>query len=103
MNISKSTPRTSRIKPLLFAAAVSAAALTTAGLGARQQGPPSALVLASTAHPPLPGDLSLYWFVPDTSSSEAPVSRPDAVAAARLAKGAQLVATKDYAAALPFL
>ena len=101
MNTSTSSPRTTRVKAFLFTAAVLSAALTTAGLGAGQQASPSAL--ASTAHPPLPGNLSLYWFVPDTSSSEAPVSRPDAAAAARLARGAQLVAAKDYAAALPLL
>ena len=104
---STSKTRTSRIKPLLCAAALLTSVLTTAGLGARQQEGPARgttpnYPLASTIHPPLPGDLSLYWFVPNASARPA-AGRPDPAAAARLARGAQLVAAKDYAAALPLL
>jgi hypothetical protein len=96
---STSNTRTIRTQPLFFLAALLVAAATTAGLGAGQQ---SAYPLASTVHPPLPGDVSLYWFVPDTTGRPAP-GRPDPAAAAKLARAAQLVAAKDYAAALPLL
>jgi soluble lytic murein transglycosylase len=107
MTISPSKTRMARTTPVLCAAALVTAVLTTAGLGAGQQEGPARGVmpnypLASTAHPPLPGDLSLYWFVPSASPRPA-TGRPDAAAATRLARAAQLVAAKDYAAALPLL
>ena len=107
MTTSTSKTRTFRIKPLLCAAALLTSVLTTAGLAARQQEGPARgttpnYPLASTVHPPLPGDLSLYWFVPDATTRPG-AGRPDPAAAARLARGAQLVAAKDYAAALPLL
>jgi soluble lytic murein transglycosylase len=86
-------------RTLVAVAAALVAALTTAGLGAGQQTPPG---LSYTPHPPLPASMSLYWFVPDFSAQPA-AGTPDPAAAARLARGAQLVTSKDYAAALPLL
>ena len=102
------TPRPFRIKPLVCAAALLTSALTTAGLGARQQEGPARgttpnYPLASTIHPPLPGDLSLYWFVPGAAPTRPAAGRPDPAAAARLGRGVQLVVAKDYAPALPLL
>ena len=104
MTTRTSKTRAARTTPMLCAAAVVALVLTTVALGARQQesasrGAMPNYPLASTVHPPLPGDLSLYWFVPDASTRPA-AGRPNPAAAARLARGAQLVAAKDYAAAL---
>jgi soluble lytic murein transglycosylase len=91
--------RNQSTRTLFAVAAVLVAALTTSGLGAGQQTPPG---LGYTAHPPLPSSVSLYWFVPDFSAR--PVAgTPDPAAAAKLARGAQLIASKDFAAALPLL
>jgi soluble lytic murein transglycosylase len=57
-------------------------------------------LLVATAHPPLPAEPSLYWFVPDTARSAA--HGLDA-AARRLAQGAQFVTNGDFAAGLPLI
>ncbi len=80
----------------------------TAGLVSAQQrgGPPPAgpYPLVATAHPPLPNDLSLYWYVPDTMvRPSSGTARAEAAAANRLARGVQMVAAGDFAAALPLL
>ena len=60
--------------------------------------------LAATAHPPLPGHPSQYWFVPDgfVPSTGAPRGSEES-AMARFAGGVRLVASGDYAPALPLL
>ena len=58
--------------------------------------------LAPTAHPPLPGHPSQYWYVPERSSAAvAPGNREDAVT--RFARGARLIQGGDYAAGLPLV
>lgn len=57
--------------------------------------------LTPTSHPPLPAQRSQYWFVPDSALSPA-TARRDA-ANARLARGAELIASGDFAAALPLV
>jgi soluble lytic murein transglycosylase len=54
--------------------------------------------LAPTAHPALPASLSQYWYVPEVS-----VAGPRPEAATRLARGAKLIATGDFDAALPLV
>jgi soluble lytic murein transglycosylase len=58
-------------------------------------------LLVATAHPPLPAEPSLYWFVPDKSSGRA--TRNLDAAARRLAQGAQYIAEGDFAAGLPLI
>jgi soluble lytic murein transglycosylase len=62
---------------------------------------PSDAGLAPTSHPPLPAERSHYWFVPDSALSPATARRDPA--AARLARGAELVASGDFTAALPLV
>ncbi len=57
--------------------------------------------LAPTAHPPLPGHPSQYWYVPDRSAAVSPGSREDAVT--RFARGAGLIQRGEYAAGLPLV
>ena len=57
--------------------------------------------LAPTSHSPLPAQRSQYWYVPDSALSPA-TARRDA-ANARLARGAELIAAGDFAAALPLV
>ncbi|HEY6508642.1 MAG TPA: transglycosylase SLT domain-containing protein [Vicinamibacterales bacterium] len=89
------------------ASALALCLVATAGLVAAQRrgGAPSAgpYPLVATAHPPLPNDLSLYWYVPDTAMRPTGSTRADAAAATRLARGVQMVAAGDFAAALPLL
>ena len=59
--------------------------------------------LQPTAHPPLPGLPSQYWFVPDLSATRTPASRRADDAVARLARGARLIAAGDFAAGLPLV
>jgi len=56
-------------------------------------------LLVSTAHPPLPAEPSLYWFVPEAGRS----SRGLDAAARRLAQGAQFIAAGDFPAGLPLI
>jgi soluble lytic murein transglycosylase len=61
--------------------------------------------LAPTSHAPLPAQRSHYWFIPETAFSSA-TARRDAArdgAIARLARGADLIASADFAAALPLV
>jgi soluble lytic murein transglycosylase len=62
---------------------------------------PAEAGLSATSHPPLPAQRSHYWFVPDSALSPA-TARRDA-ATARLARGAELIASGDFAAALPLV
>jgi soluble lytic murein transglycosylase len=55
-------------------------------------------LLVATAHPPLPAEPSLYWFVPSGRSS-----RGTDAAAQRLAQGARFAAAGDFAAGLPLI
>ena len=57
--------------------------------------------LAPTSHSPLPAQRSQYWYVPDSALSPA-TARRDA-ASTRLARGAELIAAGDFAAALPLV
>ena len=66
-----------------------------AGDSSRRPGVSARLV--PTAHPPLPDRTSQYWFVDEGSDA-----RQD-TAAARLARGAALIADEDFAAALPLV
>ena len=81
--------------------------VATAGLVTAQQrgsAPASGpFPLVATAHPPLPNDLSLYWYVPDTTARPSGPGRADVAAANRLARGVQMVATGDFVASLPLL
>ena len=52
-------------------------------------------LLVATAHPPLPAEPSLYWFVPATCGRS---TRGLDAAARRLAQGAQFIAAGDFAA-----
>jgi soluble lytic murein transglycosylase len=56
-------------------------------------------LLVATAHPPLPAEPSLYWFVPESGRT----SRGVDAAARRLAQGAQFVSNGDFAAGLPLI
>jgi len=80
--------------------------VATAGLVAAQQrggpGTPGPNPLVATAHPPLPSDLSLYWYLPETTARSGQ-RRADTAAANRLARGVQMVAAGEFAAALPLL
>ena len=58
-------------------------------------------LLVATAHPPLPAEPSLYWFVPASASSRS--ARGVDAAARRLAQGAQFIAGGDFAAGLPLI
>jgi hypothetical protein len=92
-----------RKSPFLLAA-LAAAALSLADVAAQESGTGGQLgryPLAVTAHPPLPGTLSLYWFVPDGGNLVA--GQPDPATVNRLARGVQLFGSKDYLAALPLL
>jgi len=94
----------SRKSPLLLVA-LAAAALSLADVAAQESGRDGEggrYPLAVTAHPPLPGSLSLYWFVPDGGNPSG-TGQPDAAVVSRLARGVQLVGSKDYLAALPLL
>ena len=59
--------------------------------------------LQPTAHPPLPRQLSHYWFVPDPSAASTPAGRGLDDAVARFARGARLIAAGDFAAGLPLV
>ena len=59
--------------------------------------------LQPTAHPPLPGQPSQYWFVPDLSATRTPSTRRTDDAVSRFTRGAHLVDAGDYAAGLPLL
>ena len=77
---------------------VAVMASTAAGFGLSAAGPD----LLPTQHPPLPGDPSLYWLLPDAPASNSIVgagSRDEA--SRRFALGASLIAGGDFAAGLP--
>ena len=57
--------------------------------------------LAPTSHLPLPAQRSHYWFIPETAFSPAAARRDAAIA--RLARGVELIASADFAAALPLV
>jgi soluble lytic murein transglycosylase len=57
--------------------------------------------LVPTSHPPLPAERSHYWFVPDTAFSTATARRDAPID--RLARGIDLIASGDFAAALPLV
>ena len=59
--------------------------------------------LQPTAHPPLPRQLSHYWFVPDPSAASTSAGRGLDDAVARFARGARLIAAGDFAAGLPLV
>lgn len=59
--------------------------------------------LVSTNHPPLPGELSLYWLVPDAAYRPGVQRRPAEAGVRRLAQGVQLVAKEDFAGGLPLV
>jgi soluble lytic murein transglycosylase len=59
--------------------------------------------LAITQHPPLPGHPSLFWLVPDTSVAPTAARAATETATVRLARGADLIARGDFAAALPLV
>jgi soluble lytic murein transglycosylase len=56
-------------------------------------------LLVATAHPPLPAEPSLYWFVPQGGRT----GRGLDSAAKRLAQGAQFVSAGEFAAGLPLI
>jgi soluble lytic murein transglycosylase len=56
-------------------------------------------LLVATAHPPLPAEPSLYWFVPERARSARGVD----AASRRLAQGAQFIAARDFGAGLPLI
>jgi soluble lytic murein transglycosylase len=56
--------------------------------------------LTATAHPPLPAEVSHYWYVPDAS---APAARSQRDAAARLARGVKLIESGDLDRAVPLV
>jgi soluble lytic murein transglycosylase len=75
-----------------------------------QEGPPeqprrvgAADRLQPTAHPPLPGDPSRYWFVPDVPATRTPSARRPEDATSRFARGARLIADGDFAQGLPLV
>jgi soluble lytic murein transglycosylase len=92
-------------KPVVTVALVIATALALLA----QEGPPEqprravADRLQPTAHPPLPGDPSRYWFVPDVSATRTPPARGPEAAASRFARGARLIAAGDFAQGLPLV
>jgi soluble lytic murein transglycosylase len=59
--------------------------------------------LAPTAHPPLPADPSQYWFVPDAPASPTSASGRENTALMRFTRGAQLIASGEFAAGLPLV
>jgi soluble lytic murein transglycosylase len=59
--------------------------------------------LRPTAHPPLPGHPSQYWFVPDVSAGRIPAARRTDDAVARFARGARAIAAGEFAAGLPLV
>ena len=60
--------------------------------------------LTTTAHPPLPGHPSRYWLVPEASLSRTgTVPQTAETPEARFARGVELVADSNFAAALPLL
>lgn len=94
--------RLARILPVTLALAV------CAGDGARAQNRPAAPVgeapeITTTKHPSLPGHPSLYWLVPDPSASRTSGRQGAEPAAAQFARGAALVASGDFAGALPLI
>jgi soluble lytic murein transglycosylase len=58
-------------------------------------------LLVATAHPPLPAEPSLYWFVPEAAAGRS--ARGLDAAARRLAQGAQFIADRDFAGGLPLI
>jgi len=57
--------------------------------------------LAPTTHPPLPAQRSQFWYVGETALS--PVTARRDAAVARFARGVELIASGDFAAALPLV
>ena len=58
-------------------------------------------LLVATAHPPLPAEPSLYWFVPEGAGGRS--TRGLDAAARRLAQGAQFIADGDFNAGLELI
>lgn len=56
--------------------------------------------ITTTKHPPLPGHPSLYWLAPELAAG--PAANPNA-GATRLARGATLVDSRDFASGLPLV
>jgi soluble lytic murein transglycosylase len=77
------------VKRIAFALA----ALATLGAGAQER----------TVHPALPHDLAHYWFVPELGATRSIVGAAGEDGAARFARGVNLVASQQYAAALPLV
>jgi len=59
--------------------------------------------LTPTAHPPLPGNPSQYWLVPDLQAVRPATSRATATAVTNFVKAVNLIGDREYAAALPLL
>jgi peptidoglycan lytic transglycosylase len=56
--------------------------------------------ITTTKHPPLPGHPSLYWLAPELAAR--PAANPD-IGATRLARGAMLIDSRDFASGLPLV
>ena len=56
--------------------------------------------ITTTKHPPLPGHPSLFWLAPELAA--APAANSDA-GATRLARGAMLIDSRDFASGLPLV
>jgi peptidoglycan lytic transglycosylase len=97
------------VSRLVVVAAGAVAAALCLGAGIAAQGRPATGGLAAspavttTSHPALPGQLSLYWLVPDVSASGTAARPAPASAPARFARGAALIADGNFAAALPLV
>jgi soluble lytic murein transglycosylase len=76
-------------------AVLALAALSATATPAQDRAP------APTSHPPLPAQRSHYWLIPETALSPASARRD--AANTRLARGVELIASGDFAAALPLV
>ena len=98
--LTRSVPAMAVVCAVIGTAVLSLAAQDVGSDAARRQ--PALGRLAPTAHPPLPGQPSHYWLLPETASSRASSIRSDD-AINRLVRGVRLIASKEYASALPLV
>ena len=91
-----------RVAGCVGAAAVCAAAYSGTVTAGAQAPATARMAPVPTPHAPLPSDLSLYWLVPPPSGR--PASRQTTNPGLRaLARGSDLIARQDFAAALPLV
>ena len=91
------------VRRLAVVAAGATAVALSVGSGVGAQTVTTATPVTTTSHPPLPGDPSLYWLVPETPASGPAARQTPPTGLSQFARGVALIADADFAGGLPLV